>query len=156
MLMVYMNRGNDPACKYDMLKLVALILLILCGTSSAIDNPDIPNLVAEFESRARVFEGETWGETPHSSLKEGYQEFLLSELDRAYVRLTDKLRGEARRKFVVSQLQWEKYKESEFKFIDENWQPATFGSSYRVSRFEYRAVILKARIVVLLNYAQNY
>lgn len=151
-----MNLGDNAPRRPKLLSIVALIALLLSGASNAVDNPDIQNLVAEFELRARFFEGEPTCDKRRAAVKGGYQEFLLTELGHAYTGLTEKLNGDARRKLIDSQRQWEMYRASEFIFIDENWQPATFGSSYVASRIGYRAAIIRARIILLLDYAQNY
>ena len=57
---------------------------------------------------------------------------------------------------MVSQKKWLIYRDAEFIFIDSNWVPANFGSSYRMSRGAYRCSLLKNRVTELLYYLQNY
>ena len=126
----------------------------------AIDNPDAPRLVPLFQSRAELYElrlADSAG-TVSATVADvaQYERFLDSELRQAFLALSEKLDSVARGALSRSQQQWLNYRVAESEFIDLNWNLANFGSSSALSRGSYRAAISKDRIVLLLEYLQNY
>jgi len=136
-----------------------LFLALISSASFAIDNPDAPDYVSAFESRAKPLEDALAYQTSISEVARAsvaYSDFLDAELNKAYQALMKQLDAKARAKMKVSQRAWLSYFKAETEFISENWTPANFGSSYILSRAQYRLSALKERTKVLLSYLQNY
>lgn len=146
--------GRTPA-----LLLLALWIL-LAPLCFAIDNPDAPDIVAEFEARCSKFESklrEQAGSAREIVLAYAeYERFLDQELNRAYTALTRRVAAETRPKLVQSQRRWTQHRDAEFLFIAANWTIERFGSSSAISRGGYRTTIIKDRTVTLLHYLKNY
>lgn len=140
---------------------VVLLALCLCAagpSGRAIDNPDAPDRVAAFASRSAKFE-QSIQDAPSGSLARAYREyedFLARELAAAYATLSQQVGAKRRADLAKAQQQWQRYRDAEFRFIDENWTPEDFGTSYVISRGDYRTTVLKERIVQLLHYLKNY
>ncbi|MBI3560945.1 MAG: DUF1311 domain-containing protein [Gammaproteobacteria bacterium] len=139
------------------------IMLLLLGVAipcRAIDNPDAPDYVAEFQQRAQEFEVaiHQQAKTTQESLKAyaNYELFLDKELNNAYQALLPKLAPDLQKKIKQSQRDWVKYRDAEFEFIAENWTPQHFGSSAVLSRGGYRTTIINNRVMQLLYYLKNY
>lgn len=126
----------------------------------AIDNPDAPDFVAEFEVRAQKFEinvqnqGGNTADT-HRAYSD-YENFLDHELNQAYLVLIKHLNDQNKKDLIISQKQWLQFRDTEFLFIDNNWTMQNFGSSYVISRGASRIKILRDRIITLLHYLKNY
>ena len=140
--------------------LFALWFVSLHPLCFAIDNPDVPDFVAEFEARSSRFEAslrEQAGGTRETILAYAeYEKFLDQELNRAYTALTRRVAAEVRPKLVQSQRRWMQYRDAEFLFIAANWTVEMFGSSSAISRGGYRTTIIKDRTVTLLQYLKTY
>lgn len=125
----------------------------------AIDNPDAPDWTAAFNARAKPLE-DRWaaeaGSAAGPAAARAYAQFLDAELNQAYQALLKQLKGEARRALVQSQRQWLAFREAEHRFIDSSFTPQAFGSSATLSRADYRASLVKQRVLSLLAYLQNY
>lgn len=157
-----MRSGNRWPCARR--PLLALAFLWATGIWSsgchAIDNPDAPDHVADFEARARQYEvainerAKTSDEI--ASAYAGYERFLDKELNSAYSDLLKKLNESSRRGLMNSQRRWLQYRDAEFAFIETNWTPENFGSSYRITRGGSRARVVRSRVVELLGYLKNY
>lgn len=144
---------------------LALPLAILClalpaPPARALDNPDAPDYVAEFESRAAPYLtriDQDGDRTSDISADYGaYERFLDHELNTAYAKLMAKLDAGAKESLRQSQRAWLTWRDREFHFIAENWTPQNFGSSYTLSAGGYRTTLIKDRVVLLLNYLRNY
>jgi uncharacterized protein YecT (DUF1311 family) len=126
----------------------------------ALDNPEAPDYVAEFQQRARPFENNFDKQTSiydTSQAGVAYAKFLDKELNQAYQSLLKKLDDpKAREQLRKSQRAWLTYYQAETNFIWTNWVTTNFGSSYELSRQSYRNALVKERIEVLLNYLRNY
>ncbi len=57
---------------------------------------------------------------------------------------------------MQSQREWLQFRDAELRFVDRNWTPKNFGSSYVLSRAGYRYQLVKQRVLALLAYLQNY
>lgn len=142
-------------------KAVLVFFLIHCGSLVyAIDNPDAPDYVGDFLERAGVYAHEIQ-HTPHTTqgyvrIYARYEDFLNDELNSAYTRLMTVLSDEAKHALSRSQEQWFRYRDQEFEFIALNWTYANFGSASVISRGDYRTRIINDRIVLLLQYLQNF
>lgn len=126
----------------------------------AIDNPDAPNLVANFESRENVYRQAV--NNPHNSNRamlqayDRYQLFLDTELSKAYQTLKVNLAEKQQQELEIARKNWLRFRDAEFTLINNNWTRSNFGSSANLSRGAYRSSIIRARIIQLLHYAQNY
>lgn len=141
---------------------VLLLFWVVCNSTYAfaIDNPDAPDYVAEFLKRDQRYQSEniktvstTAGYIPAYA---AYEVFLDEELNKAYTSLLGHLNENARQKLRNSQRKWLKYRDDEFDFIGLNWNRKDFGSSFVISRGDYRTTIIKNRIILLLSYLANY
>lgn len=125
----------------------------------AIDNPDAPDQVAAFQSRAQPLEArrsDTAGGPGQAQAARAYAAFLEAELNQAYPLLLAQLAKPARAALLQSQRQWLRFRDAEGVFIDGNWVAQDFGSSALLSRADYRAGLVKQRVLTLLAYRQNY
>jgi uncharacterized protein YecT (DUF1311 family) len=140
--------------------LLLLLPLIFSNHAWALDNPDAPDYVAEFEARMaplHAFVQDKAETTPDYS--EGYkalEDALDKELNSAYQSLMKVLPEASKEALRASQKQWIKYRDTEFEFIAKNFNKEDFGSSYVVSVGSYRSSIIEARIKDLLWYLKNY
>ena len=125
----------------------------------ALVNPDKPDLVKEFQSRAEPYQKEVHKAQTTKDFADAYakyNQFLKKELQSAYQELITTLPTSKRDALKQSQNQWMKYRDAEFEFIKKNWTLEQFGSSATLSRGGFRARLLKDRIITLLRYLQNY
>lgn len=138
----------------------ALLLAGVSAPSGAIDNPDAPNYVADFQQRAQKFEAaiNQQAGTSQDSLSAyaDYEQFLDQELNKTYKLLLTKLGAAQQAKIKESQRAWVKYRDAEFNFIAQNWTTKNFGSSAVLSRGAYRTSLIRDRVLLLLNYLKNY
>ena len=141
---------------------IALTGLFLCFSVSiqAIDNPDAPDYVDDFLKRAQVNERDIH-QTTHTTQQyvtayAAYEDFLDKELNAAYRQLMAQLSQESQQVLKKSQHAWLNYRDQEFEFISHNWTAEKFGSSMVISRGDYRAKIIKNRVMLLLRYLGNY
>ena len=142
-------------------KISIFILFILFGSASfAIDNPDAPDYVAQFEARiAPLYSYVNEEAVSTSDYTLGYgkiYEGLDIELNTAYAQLLSKLDDPQKKLLRESQRNWLKYRDAEFNFIVSNWDQEKFGSSYAMSIGVYKSTIVKNRIIELLWYLKNY
>lgn len=142
-----------------MLAAAVLILMpSLYVSAYAIDNPDAPDYVAEFSEQADALESDMLDaadRTERAKASGTYNDFLDAQLNGAYRRLIKRLPAEQREQLQTSQRQWLVFRDAELAFIEGNWVPERFGSSYSLSRSQYRAGVVRARIEQLLWYLKN-
>lgn len=142
------------------MKLITLILLFLVTIGSAIDNPDAPEYVAEFEKRIRPLESNIYNKAKTTlDYSDGYSKLeivLDKELNIAYKKLMLKVAMPHKVKLRVAQKKWLVYRDTEFEFINYNFDRSQFGSSAVLTRGAARATIVKNRVVTLLRYLKNY
>ena len=126
----------------------------------AIDNPDAPDFVAEFNARAKKYEDDIRRNARATEdvrqAYAAYEQFLEAELAKAYPALLAKLPKPSRAKLERSQADWLKYRKAEFDFIAENWTSKSFGSASVLSRGEYRTALIRDRVTTLLHYLKSY
>lgn len=133
--------------------------LMALAPAWAIDNPVTPDLAAAFQTRAQPFEArvsEAAGGPGLGQATRAYAAFLETELNLAYQQLLPLLGRPARAALLLSQRQWLRFRDAEGEFIDGNWVAQDFGSSAALSRADYRAGLVKQRVLSLLAYRQNY
>jgi uncharacterized protein YecT (DUF1311 family) len=135
-------------------------LTFTLNTAYAIDNPDAPDLINQFKEREKVYLQAI--ENPANGTRESlrayhdYKIFLDKELNKTYRLLKSKLPPERQAELTVSQRHWLEFRDAEFKLINNNWDRATFGSSFAISRGEYSSMIIKNRLMQLFHYLANY
>jgi len=146
-------------------KKMLCVFIILAGmlsatTVPAIDNPDAPDLVAEFKARVKVaaqaVDDPQLGSRDILIAYDDYQILLDTELNKAYKLLRSKLSRAQQDELKQSQKNWIKFRDAEFELIRNNWTRDNFGSSAGRSRGAYRSSIVYGRVIQLLHYLQNY
>lgn len=142
------------------LGLAALTVVLFSNLTFAIDNPDAPDLLAEFELREKSFvaaiEKPTNTTTDYSIAYANYQDFLDKELNKVYKTFRTMLPADKQKQLKTSQVSWLKYRDLEFAFIDSTWNNIDFGSSSVISRGQYRASLIRNRVVQLMHYANAF
>ena len=140
--------------------LVAACSILYNSFCFSIDNPDAPDIVAEFETRSHKFEKAVNDDAQNTSdvvyAYGKYEQFLDKELNLAYEALTVQLSTDLKQDFQKSQKRWIDFRNEEFRFIERNWKVEQFGTSSVYSRGAYRTTIVKDRVLALLNYTKNY
>jgi uncharacterized protein YecT (DUF1311 family) len=151
--------------KEIVLRTLYFMLLLCCvwynsTPAFAIDNPDTPDYVADFLKQDQRYKSEIMKTVNTTvgfiSAYTAYEEFLDKELNKAYNSILDHLDKNTQWKLRNSQRKWLKYRDAEFEFIMLNWNRNKFGSSFVISRGDYRTKIIKNRIILLLSYSANY
>lgn len=139
-----------------------MLTVALSGWTAAhaIDNPDAPDRSAAFLARAQPYEERLSQASRTSDIAAAafaYAEFLDAELNTAYQDLLARVGDSStRRALMQSQREWLQFRDAEFRFVDRNWTPQNFGSSYALSRAGYRHRLARQRVLTLLAYLQNY
>lgn len=143
-------------------RLAVLILMInlTLNTACAVDNPDAPNLISQFkvseQSYLKAINNPKNGTRDTIRAYHEYKLFLDKELNTIYRSLKSKLSKERQQELKASQLNWIKFRDAEFKLINNNWDRASFGSSFAVSRGEYSSQVIRNRLMQLFHYSANY
>lgn len=142
------------------LGIAALMLVLFSNLTFAIDNPDAPDLIAEFETREKsliaTIEKPTNSTSDYLASYSNYLKFLDKELNTAYKTLRAKLPEDKQKKLKASQLSWIKYRDLEFAFIDTTWTNKDFGTSSGISRGQYKANIIRNRVIQLMYYTKTF
>ena len=153
-------RAGENQVRRDLLRVAAaLSFAVLAASASGIDNPDAPDRVAAFESRAAPLElqlAATDGGSAATRAGKMYADFLDTELNTAYRTLLMKLRGPARVTLAQSQQQWLRFRDAEYQFIAQHWTRERSGSSASLSVAGYGNAIVKERVLQLLRYTAEY
>ncbi len=141
-------------------KVIFVCFFLFAPFSFAIDNPDLPDYVGQFNFRAKPFEqnianraGAAAAEI--SGLYNAYYLFLDEELNKAFKDLLKKLPKDEQKKLKASQKAWIAFRNGESDFIILHWTAAHSGSSSALSVGVYKSEIVRQRIVHLLNYLKN-
>ena len=140
------------------LALALAVMVVQVPPCWAIDNPDAPDLLAAFQARAQPLEerrSAASGGPAQAQAARAYAAFLEAELNQAYQGLLPQLARPARTALVLSQRQWLRFRDAEGAFIDRQWVAHDFGSSAALSRAEYRAELVRQRVLSLLAYRQS-
>lgn len=156
-IMISINASAKP--NFLSLKAIALILAIVSNFANAIDNPDAPELVAEFETREQPLLDSAENTNGYRASLVAYTEylnFLDKELNAAYKNLQAKLPADKKQQLKLSQLAWLKYRDLEFALIENTWTKADFGSSSNITRGQFKANIVRDRVIQLMHYARAY
>jgi len=137
-----------------------LLSIVLVVEAYAIDNPDAPDLIGEFEKRSVIYL--TAIDNPQNTTRgfliayDDYLIFLDDELNKASEIIKLKLPEARKSELIAAQQHWVKYRDAEFELIQNTWTRKDFGSSAGISRGDYRTSIVKERIIQLLHYAKNF
>ena len=152
-------RTGKGSVRTVLLWLTAALFIGLATSSGAIDNPDAPNRVAEFEKRALPFEkalSATDGGSASARAGQAYARFLDAELNAAYGGLLSKLDNSTRSALVESQRQWLRFRNAEAQFIGRHWTRERSGTSSSLSVAGYSNAVVKDRVLQLLRYTSEY
>lgn len=137
-----------------------MLLIVLSSGCFAIDNPDAPDYLGQFQAQAEKYEAalddSSDNARAYTDASGRYEKFLDTELNTAYRNLQNKLDAPEKEKLLKAQKAWLAYRDTEFSFIVENWNQQNFGSSSLLSRTMYRASIVRNRVEQLLSYLKNY
>jgi len=137
-----------------------LLSIGLVARAYAIDNPEAPDLIGEFEKREIIYLKDI--DNPKNSTRDflvaydNYLTFLDEELNKASEKLNSKLPEARKSELITAQQHWIKYRDAEFELIKNTWTRKDFGSSAGVSRGDYRTSIVKNRVIQLLHYTKNF
>ncbi len=146
--------------RYLRLVLTVSLLGLVAQSALAIDNPDAPDYVGEFEAREKLYldaiNNPDNTTLAYTQAYGDYLDFLDKELNSAYKLLKSNLSKERQEELKVSQRNWIQFRDAEFALIDNNWTRENFGSSAAVSRGNYRTTVVRNRVLQLLYYAVNY
>lgn len=153
-------RGGRASVLHALRGVVATLVLLGSVTAvHAIDNPEAPDRVGEFESRAQSYERNlSAADGGSAAVREGqaYARFLNAELDAAYATLLSRLYGPAREEFVQSQRRWLRFRDAEYRFIEQHWTRERNGTSFSLSIADHRNALVKDRVRQILRYAAEY
>lgn len=144
------------ACQFVLSCLLSISVIF---AASAIDNPDAPDLIGEFEKREVVYVIAI--DDPNNNSREylvaydNYLLFLDKELNNAFTSIKSKLPKARYSDLIAAQRFWLKYRDAEFELIKSTWTRDDFGTSAGISRGDYRTRIVKDRIIQLLHYAKS-
>lgn len=145
---------------HSWLGMTAFTFMLFTKLAFAIDNPDAPNLIAQFETREKPFiaaiEKPTNTTSDYSVAYSNYLKFLDKELNTVYKTIRTKLLEDKQKQLKASQLGWIKYRDLEFAFIDGTWTNKDFGSSSDISRGQYKASVVRNRVIQFMHYARTY
>lgn len=142
------------------LGIAALALVLFCNLTLAIDNPDAPDLIAEFEAREKplitAIEKPTNTTGDYAASYASYLKFLDKELNTAYKTLRTKLPDDKQKQLKAAQVSWIKYRDLEFAFIESTWTNKDFGTSSAISRGQNKASVVRDRVIQLMHYAKTF
>lgn len=140
--------------------IAAFIFVFFSGSVWAIDNPDAPDLLGEFKVKEapllEAAENADNGYRDYLINYTNYLKFLDKELNIVYRSLYDKLPNDQQQKLKESQIAWLKYRDLEFSFVEETWTKSDFGSSSSISRGQYKASVVRNRVIQLIHYSVAY
>lgn len=133
-------------------------MFLLSSLAAALDNPDAPNLVADFEARERPLVEtikDVAGYREELLAYTGYLEFLDKELNAVYKTVQSRLPQENQQQLKQSQISWLRYRDLEFALIEATWTKDDFGTSSGMTRGQHKAAIVRARVIQLMHYTTS-
>ncbi len=141
------------------MKYFVFIFTFLINTAWAIDNPDTPKYVAEFEARIKPLEHYIQSEArSDQDYTKGYTRLLKSldkELNTAYKNLLNQLPKKNQKIIRQSQKHWLNFRDAEIAFLSAQFDRETYGSSSVITRGTYISTLIKSRIKTLLSYQKG-
>lgn len=133
-----------------------LALMLAAGAALAVDNPDRPDRLGQFETRCQAFERQVSAAASTLATVRAlgdYRLFLDQELARAQADLSAALPSPALRDALArSQRNWVAFRDADFDFIRDAISPERQGSSAAVAAGQLRNLVLKSRVQELLGY----
>lgn len=141
------------------IKYIVIVFALFSSSVNAIDNPDAPDLVSEFEVREKPLidsAENSAGYRPSLVAYTDYLEFLDKELNVIYKTLQAKLPIDKQQQLKQSQIAWLKYRDLEFALIESTWTKADFGTSSSITRGQFKAAIVRNRIIQLMHYTRTF
>lgn len=154
-----MQNTKNCVARFSWLTGAAVLLMMLGNLSYAIDNPDAPDLIAAFEAKEKPILATA--ENPDNGYRASlvaytdYLTFLEKELNTVYKALQSKLPKDKQDGLKQSQVNWLKYRDSEFFLIEGVWTKENFGSSSSITRGQYKASIVRDRVIQLMQYTKS-
>ncbi|MCW9030117.1 MAG: lysozyme inhibitor LprI family protein [Gammaproteobacteria bacterium] len=140
--------------------ILLLTASLTLNTACAVDNPDAPNLIEQFKISEQTYLNAI--NNPKNGTRDTirayheYKVYLDKELNKIYTSLRTKLSVAQQKELKVSQRNWLAFRDAEFKFINNNWNRSSFGSSFAISRGEYSSQVIRNRVMQLFSYSANY
>lgn len=145
--------------RHSWLGIATLTFMFFSNPIFAIDNPDAPDLIAEFEVRERPFiiaiENPNNTSQDYAAAYTSYLKFLDKELNTVYPILRKKLPQAQQKHLKAAQISWIKHRDLEFAFIDKTWTNIDSGTSSSISRGQYKATVVRTRVIQLMHYAKT-
>lgn len=123
----------------------------ILGMVNALENMDSPDLINKFKENEKTYLKEI--ENPNNGTRDTIHAYHNYKI---YNILKSKLSSERQKELEISQINWIKFRDAEFKLINNNWDRPSFGSSFAVSRGDYSSTIIKNRLMQLFHYSANY
>jgi len=152
-------RSGERAFWRAWLRRVALALgLAACAPAWPVDNPDLPDFVADFAARdatARAPVDAAPGPAEAQTAALAYAAFLDAELAKALAALQARLGAEQRAALDAAQRRWLAWRTAELGFVAAEWSIARHGSSSRLSRRAHAATVTRDRVRQLLQYLKE-
>lgn len=150
------KRSFNYVCQFFLSCLLSISIIF---AACAIDNPDAPDLIGEFEKREMAYlmaiDDHKNNTRDFLVAYNNYLLFLDKELNKAFTHIKMQLTNARKSDLITAQLAWLKFRDKEFELIKSTWTHSDFGSSAGISRGDYRTRIVKDRVVQLLHYAKN-
>lgn len=155
-----MNKSYNQSKTWLQQCITGIVWLCLAYPVMALDNPDAANRLAAFETREQVHR-QAVNHPDNTTLDTlrtyaDYEAFLTTELAQTYQFLQTRLGATEQHALQQAQCRWETYRDAEIAMIQQTWTRAQFGSSFALSRGMYRTSLIRARIIQLILYANNY
>lgn len=140
--------------------LAFLSIALTSVACQAIDNPDAPDYLGDFQSEVATHDQAIYedAQTMSDSI-EAYRDyigFLEEELTTVISAVESELSGSEREALIKSQSAWEVYQDKEKAFVSSVWTPQTFGTSSAFSRLAFYADVLRSRIELLQKYRMQF
>ena len=135
------------------IRTLLLLSLFVCASSvGAVDNPDVPDYVSEFRTRAAAYEQAIEQAAGSSASAEigAWIAFLESELTQAQEALSARLPMEEQSQLQRAQSRWRAHFDADEELIRTIWSRERAGSSAALSAGMERAAALQQRVEFLM------
>ncbi|THB68708.1 MAG: DUF1311 domain-containing protein [Gammaproteobacteria bacterium] len=137
--------------------LLAMVFCLLSNSAIAINSADISDLIKAFEKRESPFlkdvDNLKNASSNHIDAYARYMKFLDKELNKAYKTTRSKLSAKQQLELKESQINWLKFRDTEFALIKNTWNQKDYGGSAEISQSRHRCTIVRDRVLHLLYYA---
>lgn len=141
------------------MKYLVLVLLLVCGTAGAVDNPDAPDYLGAFHHRMQTYQqridrAQTTADMSQASVAEA--KALDQELNTAYQKLMHRLSPAQQSALRASQRRWLKYRDAEFAFLNKTFTRQSHGTSSVLTVGHARNALVYERAEELWGYLQEF